>query len=46
MCALLTKLEDFRLLPYFVVFSMAAGILISNALVRAGDLPATAGAPA
>jgi ACR3 family arsenite transporter len=29
---LLTRLEDFRLLPFFVLFSMAAGILIGNAL--------------
>ncbi len=28
----LTRLEDFRLLPFFVLFSMAAGILIGNAL--------------
>ena len=32
MRALLTRLEDFRLLPFFVVFGMAAGILIGNAL--------------
>lgn len=32
MRALLTRLEDFRLLPFFVLFSMAAGILIGNAL--------------
>lgn len=30
--SLLTRLEDFRLLPFFVLFSMAAGILIGNAL--------------
>jgi len=29
---LLLRLEDFRLLPVFVMFSMAAGILIGNAL--------------
>ena len=29
---LLAKLEDFRLLPFFVVFSMATGIAIGNAL--------------
>ncbi len=29
---LLTKLEDFRLLPFFVVISMAIGIAIGNAL--------------
>lgn len=29
---LLAKLEDFRLLPFFVVFSMAAGIAIGKAL--------------
>jgi ACR3 family arsenite transporter len=29
---LLTRLEDFRLLPFFVLFSMAAGILIGNTL--------------
>jgi ACR3 family arsenite transporter len=29
---LLTRLEDFRLLPFFVLFSMAAGILVGNAL--------------
>ena len=32
MRALLTRLEDFRLLPFFVLSSMAAGILIGNAL--------------
>ena len=32
MRTLLTKLEDFRLLPFFVLFSMAAGILLGNAL--------------
>jgi ACR3 family arsenite transporter len=32
MRTLLTKLEDFRLLPFFVLVSMAAGILIGNAL--------------
>jgi ACR3 family arsenite transporter len=32
MRALLTKLEDFRLLPFFVLISMAVGILIGNAL--------------
>jgi ACR3 family arsenite transporter len=29
---LLLRLEDFRLLPFFVLFSMAIGILIGNAL--------------
>ena len=29
---LLAKLEDFRLLPFFVVFTMAIGIAIGNAL--------------
>ena len=29
---LLAKLEDFRLLPFFVVFSMAIGIAIGKAL--------------
>jgi len=29
---LLAKLEDFRLLPFFVIFSMAVGIAIGNAL--------------
>jgi ACR3 family arsenite transporter len=29
---ILAKLEDFRLLPFFVIFSMAIGILIGNAL--------------
>ena len=29
---LLAKLEDFRLLPFFVLFSMATGIAIGNAL--------------
>jgi ACR3 family arsenite transporter len=29
---LLAKLEDFRLLPFFVLFSMAVGIAIGNAL--------------
>ena len=29
---LLAKLEDFRLLPFFVLFSMAIGIAIGNAL--------------
>ena len=32
MRSLLLRLEDFRLLPLFVMFSMAAGILIGNAL--------------
>jgi ACR3 family arsenite transporter len=32
MKALLTRLEDFRLLPIFVVVSMAIGIVIGNAL--------------
>ena len=32
MRTLLTRLEDFRLLPFFVLFSMAAGILLGNAL--------------
>lgn len=32
MKAILTRLEDFRLLPFFVVFSMAAGIAVGNAL--------------
>lgn len=32
MKALLRRLEDFRLLPFFVVFSMAAGIAIGNGL--------------
>jgi ACR3 family arsenite transporter len=32
MTRLLTRLEDFRLLPVFVVVSMAAGILAGNAL--------------
>jgi ACR3 family arsenite transporter len=32
MSRLLARLEDFRLLPFFVVFSMAVGILIGNAL--------------
>jgi ACR3 family arsenite transporter len=32
MRGLLSRLEDFRLLPFFVLFSMAAGILIGNAL--------------
>ena len=32
MSRLLLKLEDFRLLPLFVLISMAAGILIGNAL--------------
>jgi ACR3 family arsenite transporter len=36
MRALLTRLEDFRLLPFFVLFSMAAGILIGNALAISG----------
>jgi ACR3 family arsenite transporter len=30
--SLLTRLEDFRLLPFFVLVSMAAGILVGNAL--------------
>ena len=29
---LLAKLEDFRLLPFFVLFSMAIGIAIGNVL--------------
>jgi ACR3 family arsenite transporter len=29
---LLVRLEDFRLLPFFVLFSMATGILVGNAL--------------
>ena len=32
MTRLLVRLEDFRLLPFFVVVSMAAGILVGNAL--------------
>lgn len=32
MSRLLTRLEDFRLLPFFVLVSMAAGIAIGNAL--------------
>ena len=32
MRTVLSRLEDFRLLPFFVLFSMAAGILIGNAL--------------
>ena len=32
MRVLLTKLEDFRLLPFFVLVSMVAGILVGNAL--------------
>jgi ACR3 family arsenite transporter len=32
MTRLLAKLEDFRLLPFFVLFSMAIGIAIGNAL--------------
>ncbi len=32
MTRFLVRLEDFRLLPFFVVFSMAAGILVGNAL--------------
>ena len=32
MTRLLLKLEDFRLLPFLVLFSMAVGILIGNAL--------------
>ncbi len=32
MSRLLLKLEDFRLLPFLVLFSMAVGILIGNAL--------------
>jgi ACR3 family arsenite transporter len=32
MSRLLLKLEDFRLLPFFVLFSMAIGILVGNAL--------------
>jgi len=32
MSRLLTRLEDFRLLPFFVLVSMAAGITIGNAL--------------
>ena len=32
MSRLLARLEDFRLLPFFVLFSMAVGILIGNAL--------------
>ena len=35
----LSRLEDFRLLPVFVVVSMAVGIAIGNALeVLAGDI--------
>lgn len=37
---LLLKLEDFRLLPFFVLFSMVAGILIGNAL-RISDFALT-----
>lgn len=36
MSRLLVKLEDFRLIPFFVVFSMAAGILLGNILQRPG----------
>ncbi len=32
MSRMLARLEDFRLLPFFVLFSMAVGILIGNAL--------------
>jgi ACR3 family arsenite transporter len=32
MSRLLTRLEDFRLLPFFVLISMAAGIAVGNAL--------------
>jgi ACR3 family arsenite transporter len=32
MSRLLARLEDFRLLPFFVLFGMAVGILIGNAL--------------
>lgn len=32
MSRLLVRLEDFRLLPFFVLFAMAVGILIGNAL--------------
>ena len=32
MSRLLVRLKDFRLLPFFVLFSMAVGILIGNAL--------------
>lgn len=32
MTRVLAKLEDFRLLPFFVLFSMATGILVGNAL--------------
>jgi ACR3 family arsenite transporter len=37
---LLTRLEDFRLLPFFVLFSMVAGILVGNAL-RISDFALT-----
>jgi arsenite transporter len=37
---LLTRLEDFRLLPLFVIVSMAAGILVGNAL-SISDFPLT-----
>jgi ACR3 family arsenite transporter len=36
----LSRLEDFRLLPFFVLFSMGAGILIGNALAIS-DFPLT-----
>ncbi|MEW6224705.1 MAG: bile acid:sodium symporter [Chloroflexota bacterium] len=40
MRSLLTRLEDFRLLPLFVVFSMAVGIAVGNAL-RISDFALT-----
>lgn len=36
----LSRLEDFRLLPFFVLFSMATGILVGNAL-RISDFALT-----
>lgn len=43
---LLTRLEDDRLLPAFVLVSMVAGILIGLFGVRASDGMAVAGAAA
>ena len=40
MSRLLARLEDFRLLPFFVLFSMAVGIGIGNAL-RISDFTLT-----
>ena len=40
MRSVLTRLEDFRLLPLFVVFSMAVGIAVGNAL-RISDFALT-----